>query len=482
MNIFQKTISKVIPNDPAYMTTNKEKLSYWTYFIGQNMFYFIVVSYLTTYMLFLGINPAHAATVMLVVKIWDAVNDPLFGLIFDKVKFKSGKKCLPWVRVSTGLIPIATVLLYIIPASASESVKLWWFALAYLLYDTFYTMCDVPVYSMVLTMTDNLQERNFLMSWRKLFSNGGMALNSVICTVLVSEKVGLGFGPIAIIVSVIGVLFMLPICKNGKEKNYHAELEEESFTLSAMMKYLLHNKYLLIYYIGYFCTKALETGGGMALFVSYYLFGSANFNLMLGVLSAAPTIIASVIMPYLTKRFDKFKMLFVCNLVNCGIGLVIFFMGWTHVVFFIILSVVRAAFSGIVDTLGFMFTPDCAEYGQYKTGVDAKGISFAIQTFTVKIASAVATSLGLFILTRFDWTEINAASFAEVKALGITQSATALNGLWTIYILVPTIGMALTTVCYLFYKLRDKDVQIMAECNAGKITREEAEQLLSRKY
>ena len=66
--------------------------------------------------------------------------------------------------------------------------------------------------------------------------------------------------------------------------------------------------------------------------------------------------------------------------------------------------------------------------------------------------------------------------------MGIRQSDAALNGLWFVYALVPVIGMMISTVFYLFYKLNDKDVQIMASCNAGKITREEAEQRLSRKY
>ena len=76
----------------------------------------------------------------------------------------------------------------------------------------------------------------------------------------------------------------------------------------------------------------------------------------------------------------------------------------------------------------------------------------------------------------------HSSDFAELEALGVQQSAQALNGLWIVYALIPTIGLAVAGVFYLFYKLNDKDVQIMAKCNAGEITREEAESLLSRKY
>ena len=66
--------------------------------------------------------------------------------------------------------------------------------------------------------------------------------------------------------------------------------------------------------------------------------------------------------------------------------------------------------------------------------------------------------------------------------MGIQQSQQALNGLWIVYALVPVIGLVISAFFYMGYKLNDKDVQIMAKCNSGEITREEAEKLLSRKY
>ena len=98
---------------PGYMTTFKERLSYWTYFIGQNIYYNITAAFISTYLAMQGVNLAKVAIVLLIVKIWDAVNDPIFGFIFDKVKFKNGQKSLPWLRISTALIPIVTIILFI---------------------------------------------------------------------------------------------------------------------------------------------------------------------------------------------------------------------------------------------------------------------------------------------------------------------------------------------------------------------------------
>ena len=62
------------------------------------------------------------------------------------------------------------------------------------------------------------------------------------------------------------------------------------------------------------------------------------------------------------------------------------------------------------------------------------------------------------------------------------QTGDALDGLWFTYNIVPIVGIVIALVIWCFYKLNDKDVQIMADCNIGKITRDEAEKKLSKKY
>jgi Na+/melibiose symporter-like transporter len=148
----------------------------------------------------------------------------------------------------------------------------------------------------------------------------------------------------------------------------------------------------------------------------------------------------------------------------------------------LILSVFRGFALGGVTVLQFMFTPDCAEYGQYKSGVEAKGITFAIQTFTMKLTAAVSAALGIAIQGLFGWQSITAESFAELAALGVTQSDSALTGLWVVYSLIPAIGGGLAALLWSRYRLKVKDVQLMAKLNKGEITREECDASLSRKY
>ena len=468
--------------NPNYMTTKKERISYWTYFVGQNIYYNITAAFISTYLAMQGIDLAKVAIVLLIVKVWDAINDPIFGYIFDKVKFKSGQKSLPWLRIATALIPVVTIVLFSIPSGLSELGKLIWFGVAYVLWDTVYTLTDVPAYAMLNTMTDNLQERNTLLSVNRVFSGAGVLIYGVVLPLLISESVGMSASMAVAIMAIFSAITMIPLSVNCKERNYKPEDEDESFSPRQMLQYLGKNKYLLTYYAGYCATDALKTSSAVLLFVSFYLFGNSLYSIVLNILNMVPGVFAAMLMPTILKKLDKFKTLFWCNIVNIVLGLVIYFTGYDNQALFLTLTCIRTVPMSIVGILAFMFTPDCAEYGQYKSGISAKGITFAIQTFSVKITGAVSSSLALALLGLFSWVSVEAESFEELAALNIQQSPAALNGLWIVYALVPVIGMIISTFFYLGYKLNDKDVQIMAKCNSGEISREDAEKLLSRKY
>ena len=210
-------------NPAGYMTTPKERQSYWTYFVGQNVYYSITAAFISTYLAMQGIDLKKVAVVLLIVKIWDAINDPLFGFLFDRIQFKNGQKSMPWLRVSTALMPFVTVAIFSIPGFLSETGKLIWFGVTYVLWDSVYTLTDAPAYAMLNTMTDNLQERTQLLSINRIYSGLGQGLYGVILTVLISEKVGLSATWTIVILSVFSTVCMIPLCINCKERNYHSE-------------------------------------------------------------------------------------------------------------------------------------------------------------------------------------------------------------------------------------------------------------------
>lgn len=477
------------PQNPLWQTTKAERKSYYSYFFGQNMIYHMIAGYLATFLLLIGVNPVKSAMVMLIVKVWDAVNDAIFGVIFDKIKFKSNQKYIPWLKIACAVTPAATIAIFVIPTAASETVKLIWFALAYIIWDTAYTLCDVPAFGIITAMTSNVEERNTILSLKGITAGVGMAVTTVLVTILIGENVGMSYGPVSIIVAVIAMATMLPVCKFCKERN--KSIDEEQFTVRKMLKYVISNKYLLIYYIGYIFYSGAQTYNALHMITAYYIYDNSTASLITGTVAALPQLVMALLVPKIIRKMDKTKLFRISAIATILLSFLII-PTRENFILFVLAYMLRSIPLGIIGVLSFTFTPDCAEYGQYTTGTEAKGITFAIQTFAVKLAAAISGSMGLALLGWFgfktefviDGVKQEVSSFADLEKINAVaqQTTEALDGLWFTYNVVPIIGLVIAFVLWSFYKLNDKDVQVMADCNVGKITREEAEKLLSKKY
>lgn len=495
------------PQNPLWQTNPAERKSYYTYFLGQNMIYSLLAAYLTTFLVFKEIDPVKSGLILTIVKVWDAVNDAIFGVLFDKVKFKSGKKYIPWLKIACALTPAATIAVFIMPGALPETAKLIWFALAYIIWDTAYTICDVPAFGIITAMTDQIEERNTILSLKGITGGIGSALTTVIVTIFISQSINIGYGPTAIIIAVIAAATMFPVCYKCEERNKPEE--EEQFTVRSMIKYVISNKYLLIYYLGYIFYSGAQTYNSLHFLTAYYVYGNELISTITGVVAALPQLIMALFVPKIIRKIDKTKLFLIATIATILTSFLIL-PTKDNLVLFIITYMLRSIPLGVIGVLSFTFTPDCAEYGQFTTGTEAKGITFAIQTFAVKLAAAISGGSGLILLGLYNFkTKFFASEIPNVKELveqGLVklqsdgairikgfgdlaainaidmQPAGAIDGLWITYNVIPIIGLAIALGIWFFYKLNDKDVQIMADCNAGKISKEEAEKKLSRKY
>ena len=94
-----------------------------------------------------------------------------------------------------------------------------------------------------------------------------------------------------------------------------------------MFSYLVQNKYLLIYYIGYFFYSSANVSGSLNLFVSFYLFNNSQFSLVVQALSLVPAAIFSFLVPHMVRKFDKMKLFRVCTLATVILSVVMWLIG-----------------------------------------------------------------------------------------------------------------------------------------------------------
>ncbi len=471
-----------------YVTTYRERGAFWFYGVGMIFYYMIVGSYMNTYLLLQGIDLKKIAVILLIVKAWDAINDPLFAYIFDKIKFKK-EKCLPWLRIAAFLMPLACIGFFNMPLGLSEAGKLIWFTVFYVLWDATYTICDVPFFSMTTTMSTNMNERNMLFSMARVFHGGGNLLCTTMMTWMIGENCGMSFGPAALITCLVGAVFTIPLFIWGKERyaippKEKNDAEEHPFTVKEMFSYLKQNKYLTLLYGIQIASGCLAVGGAAGMVGTYYIYGQTSFGIITTWLNMIPGPVLGILLPFILKKVDRFKLYMSCN-IFCLIWNIFtffaFFLGWLNVSWAITGAVLTAIPNTMAGLLAYMFTIDALEYGRYKTGINAVGINFAVQTFSAKFPGAIASALGAFLLSTTSFVLVEASSIADLA--NFTQTEAAIREMWLVTQLP---GLIATTISYIlllcFYKLRSKDVAIMAKYNAGELTREEADAQMTRKY
>lgn len=451
------------------MVTGIEKTSYGLYFLGQNIFYLLIYMYMNTYFTDVGISAMAVAGIALVVKVWDAINDPIFGGLIDKIRFKKGK-FVPWLRISLIGIPLATILMFAIPTGASPLVKVIWAAVAYILWDTAYTICDVPIFGLVTTITSVQQERTSLNAIGRVCAMiAAMAVMIVIPTF--RAMLG-GWTSTVIMLSVVGAITMLPICFTAKERVAPSAEKEPEVSFKDMFAYLKTNKYLMVYYGAFMISGCLNIGSTWGLYIARYCLQNESIQSVTSILAVLPSIILGAFIPLMTKKVDKFKLYYLATIITLALTVVRLFTGYENLTVYLALTVVSSIPTAITSTLMYMFTPDCAEYGRYKTGIAAPGITFAMQTFFVKLQSALVTSVGALALGMIGF----------VEGEGAVQAAGFADTLWNTSLIMPIIGTVLALLVLRMYKLNDHDVELMAKVNSGAISREEAEAQMINKY
>lgn len=449
--------------------STKEYIAYCLFFLGQNILWGYA-GYIETFLTDIGIAAATAGAILIVPKIWDAVNDVLFGYIMDRHSFKNTQKFMPWVRIGTSAIGITTIAMFAIPADTSQTVKIVWFLVAYILFDAAYTILDAPAFAVTTVMTQSINERTKVIAGGKLWAMVG----GVIATVLVpTVRSKLGWLAGCVVFVAVSIVLMIPMLFKVKERHSETQVVSENPGFKDMLRYLKSNKYLIVVLISLLLLGLASVEQKMAIYLGRICFGKESMATLVAAGVAVAVIAVSVVVPIISKKYDKFRVLCVGLGFAIAMDVLAYFIGYSSWITALIMIMLKCTGLGFWQVIIYMLIADTVEYGAYKSGTRAAGISFSLQTFVAKLKNALIGSVILFSLSGIGF----------VEGEGAVQPEGVADGLWKLFCLFPAAGFAIALVILLlFYKLRSKDVQIMAEYNNGKLTREEAENELSDRY
>lgn len=454
-----------------------EKIGYGFGDMSSSMFWKIFSYYLPFfYSNIFGLSLAHAGTLVLVTKLYDAVSDPVMGLIADRTNTRWGKyrPYLLWIAIP---FAIAGVLAFFTPQTDNYTFKHVYAYVTYILMMTVYTAINVPYGAMLGVMTDDSREKSVFSSFRMFFAFIGsfiamgsfeplLKLRQSILGTLPAEWTLADSTPAdwTIAVSVIGivcaVLFILSFVMT-RERVTEAEMakapvrensdETAKTSVAEDLKALVANGpwWMLlgggIAILLFNCVR----GGAAAYYFADVLGTNAIFTLALfltvGEISQLVGVVVTV--PVSEKIGKKATFLLVLVAVTV-LSIIVAFLPETPAGMWALLvsQILICIAIGINSPLLWSMFADVADYSELKNGRASTGLIFSSSSMAQKFGAAFGSAIVLWVLMAFGYD----------NAKGAVQTPEALATIKALISWIPAIGSAAGIAIMLGYPLTDK--------------------------
>ena len=409
------------------MKTNHNKYTFGLGTIGRDMVYTMVSMYLIYYLTDILSLPTSSlwwiTGIMLCCRIFDALNDPIMGVIVDNTHGRHGK-FKPWIALGACLSGIVTVLLFTdMGLTGAGYVVL--FAILYLFWGITYTINDISYWSMLPSLSLDQKEREKIGAFARICADIGLffvVAGIVPITTALGETLGslqrgyLAFAAIVVIVMWLGQCITI---FGVKETVVAVDAAAEHTTLKNMVEVIYKNDQLLytaismaLFMIGYTTTTSF------GIYYFKYAYGNEEMYSIFALILGVSQIVALIVFPLFSKRLERNKLYFgaTCLVV---IGYIIFFFAPTNTMIFIgtagVLIFIGEAF---IQLLMLMFLADTVEYGYWKFGKRNDSVTFSLQPFINKMGGAVASGVvgAIVIISGIK----DATSAADVSTGGLT--------------------------------------------------------------
>lgn len=434
--------------------TAKQKAAFGIGAVGKDMVYALSASYVMYfYQDVLGLSATFVGLILMIARVFDALNDPFMGIIVAKTRTRWGR-FRPWILSGTVLNALVLYALFATP-DLSQAGMMVYFSIVYILWGVTYTMMDIPYWSMIPAVTSTPADRENLSVVGRTCAGVGSALIAMFTMLLVGALGGdserAGFRYVALIVSVVFVVTEILCCAKMKESN---QTEMKTATVKEMFRALFSNDQAIVVVLSIvLINSALYLTSNFVIYFFKYDFGGAgwkgSYTLFSTIGGAAQILGMMLLYPLLRKKLSNtgvFTLSLVLALGGYGLLLALCLAGLSgNLIALCVPGVVVFACNGMLSVLTTLFLSNSVDYGQLKTGRREESVIFSMQTFVVKAASGVAvflTGIGLDLIGLVGDTE-------EAGAV-VAQSAGTLLGLRLMMTVLPM--LVLLAVLLLFRK------------------------------
>lgn len=415
----------------------RDKLGYSMGDMGCNFSFQLVSTFMQLfYMQYIGISEEAYAVIILISKIFDAINDIVIGNLVDTKRISKKSKYMPWILLGGVTLVIFNVMLFAPVKDFSEWGKYAWCLIAYCLWSIAYTMVNVPYGSLHSVITDDPQEKVSLSTFRSI----GAALPAIIVMIVLpgivysnttnsaGEEVQILKGetllPVALVLSAVALVVLWGTTKLVKERVDHTSTEK-AVGFKAMIssaKSFFTNRAMVGATIASVASVALFNST-MALnnMVFQYFFKDTGKIGIAMIGSYAPMIIFMALIGKLTKKFGKKNVIVTAMFIGAVSGIISLFAPITPdskgMIIYVLCLMGLNLGNAVFQISVWAIVADCIEVSYRKTGKSEEGTLYAIYSFFRKLAQGIGqavVSLGLSAIGFIEGADaVQPAAFGE---------------------------------------------------------------------
>ncbi len=452
-----------------------EKLSYGLGAVGKDMVYMLSAAYILYYYQdLLGVNAGAMGLILLVARVFDALNDPFMGALVAKTRTRWGK-FRPWLLVGTVLNAVILVVMFSAPPALDGAGLTAYAAVFYIVWGVTYTMMDIPFWSMIPAFTESGKEREGLTTLARSCAGVGSALITIFTMGVVPVLGGgdevKGFQYFALIIGALFILFTVIACAVIREKS---TVDMEAPTVKQMFQALLRNdQTVTVVAVIVLINCSLYITSNLLIYFFKYDIGGADWNglyVLFNAFGGGIQILSMMALYPLLRRFlsaaQVFYVSFASAIAGYGVLLVLMLAGTANVYVLMIPGFFIFAAFGMLTVLTTVFLANTVDYGEWKNNRRDESVIFSMQTFVVKLASGVAGLLAAWAVLIFHISKDTSEAAATVQL-----SSGSLLGLRMTMTILPIAGL---TGALFYFRRRfiltdDKLAEISAQMKARRV-------------
>lgn len=426
---------------------------------ASNLCWTFIGSYLSIfYTDVVGMAPAVASAIMLIAKIWDGVNDPMFGAIAERTHTSKGR-FRPYIFYGAPLLAVLSVLAFTTLGKGKTAIV--WAAVTYIACGMLYTVVNLSYGSLSTVMTTDAGDIAQLNSYRMMGTNlSSVLLNAITAPLLLKFSGGAegytagAYTKVAIIFAICALPLFYFVYTSCKE-TVHPPKSSVKVPISKSIKSVVTNgPLMLIFVIQLVAMTAFF--GRMGVVIYYLMYNVQRFDLIAAFMSLPSlfTVVGILVTKNFTVKVGKKKMAAI-GYIGAGSALILIYivgktMGYSNILLLLILHCIYGFFC-FSFPIPMAMVPDAINYEEEKKGIRSDGTSYATVSLSTKFGSAFGVSGALLIMGATGYVA-NAQQTAEAMN-GINMTTNLIFGIMFLCCLIPLF----------FYPLNEKKSEEILE-------------------